>query len=54
MRLIANYGLNGGVPGFAEPTAHFASFVRMKLKTVHIFSSAVKLLKLISVPSGKI
>ena len=41
-------------PGFAEPTAHFASFVRTKLKTVHIFSCVVKLLRLISVPSGKI
>ena len=24
-------------PGFAEPTAHFASFVKKKLKIVHIF-----------------
>ena len=41
-------------PGFAEPMAHFASFVRTKLKTFHIFSCAVKLLGLISVLSGKI
>ena len=54
VRVISNYGLNCGVPGFTEPIVQFASFVRTKLKTVHIFSCAVKLLRLISVPSDKI
>ena len=55
VHLVANYGLNGGVsPGFAEPTVYIASFVRTHLKIVYVFSCAVKLLRLISVPSGKI
>ena len=54
VHLIANYGLNGGVPWLCGTNGALCFFLRTKLKTVQIFSCVVKLLRLISVPSGKI
>ena len=54
VRLIANYGLNGGVPWLRGTIGTLCFFVKKKLKIVHIFFCAVKPLRLISVPSGKI